>query len=118
MIVHQIVDLFEKFAVIEEYETSEDKRREQFNVFVDQSLPQYLQLLENFVAQRGSSLLVNNKVTWADLAFAAFFNQLEAKKDFVLFPYPHLKEIDSQVNSLPQIVQLKQLSKQNTRFNY
>lgn len=118
MIVHQIVSLFEKFSVIDEYETNEEKKREQFALFIHHSLPDYLDLLEAFVARRGSSFLVNNNVCWADLALAAFFGHFGRKKDTLLSPYKRLKDIDTKVNNLPQIVQLKQTYTQSVKFAF
>ena len=103
MIVHQIISLFEHFAFVTEYETSDDKKREQYEKFKEKYIPDYLQLLEIFVRKNGTSYLVSDELTWADLAFACFFNTFGERKTNMLYPFKLLREIDEKINKIAQI---------------
>lgn len=113
MIVHQVVNLFEGFAFINEYETDENKKREQYYDFIGERVPAYLELLENFLDERNTEFLVSNEVTWADLAFAAMFENFGELKTQVLYPYKRIAEIDRRINQLPPLVQWKRITDQS-----
>jgi len=107
MIVHQLVNIFEGFAFVAEYEQNQAVLREQYRVLVDERIPMYLELLEEFVEKRGTKFLVSDDVTWADLAFACLFDNFGMRKDSLLYAYKRLLEIDRWVNDLPAIVKWK-----------
>ncbi len=107
MIVHQVVNLFEGFAFIAEYEANEMVAQEQYRLFVEERIPMYLELLEAFVEKRGTKFLVSDEVTWADLAFACFFDNFGQRKESMLYAYKRVSEADRLVNSLPAIVKWK-----------
>lgn len=116
MVVHQIVSLFEHFAFINEYEKSSDIKQEEYEKFINKSIPDYLQLLEIFVRKSGKSFLVSDELTWADLAFACFFNSFGERKKSLLYPYKLIKAIDDKVNNLSQIANWKRFQTQETNF--
>ena len=107
MIVHQILNVFERFALIEEYETDKTKKETEYLRFINESLPDYLKLLENFLKERKTVYLVKDSVTWADITLAALLDNLGQRKDSILSPFKLVKEIDRKVNNFPQIVQWK-----------
>ena len=103
MIVHQIVNLFDYFAFIDKYETSEEKRQEEYKTFTNESIPNYLEKLESFVQERDTQYLVTDSITYADICLVSFFDNFGSKKDTLFYPYKSIKRIDEEVCSMPQI---------------
>ena len=103
MIVHQIVNLFDYFAFIDQYEASEEKRHEEYKIFTTKSIPNYLEKLENFVQERDTQYVVTDSITYADICLVSFFDNFGPKKDTLFYPFKSIKRIDEEVCLLPQI---------------
>nr|QUF59412.1 glutathione S-transferase GSTS8-4 [Brachionus angularis] len=106
MIGEQLADVLNMYNLVR-FETNPELKAKNESLFFRETLPYYASLFEKMFEAQKTTFVAADILTWADFAFAAFWDLIGDKKDPIFETCEICKTMVSKVENLPQIKEWK-----------
>jgi glutathione S-transferase len=108
MIAEQIVDILNLYNAVRFELVDPALKEERLKRFWEETLPYYVGLFENLFETQKTMFVAADQITWADFAFACFFDLIgKEKRDHLFEKVERCKTIFNKVEAEPGISQWK-----------